>query len=49
MDAWDLYDRSLQEFEEDYFTTDDIWSRQEARCDLFEMLDAAIEVSAGSG
>ena len=42
--AADLYSKSLIEFEEDYFTTDDAWARREARADLFSYLDSAREV-----
>lgn len=42
--AADLYSKSLLEFEEDYFTTDDAWARREARADLFSYLDSAREV-----
>lgn len=43
-DAWDNYNSALNEFEDDYFTIDDVWARHEARADLFIMLDTAIQV-----
>ena len=42
--AADLYFKSLLEFEQDYFTTDDAWARREARADLFSYLDSSREV-----
>ena len=42
--AADLYSKSLLEFEQDYFTTDDAWARREARADLFSYLDSSREV-----
>lgn len=42
--AAELYSKSLLEFEQDYFTTDDAWARREARADLFSYLDSSREV-----
>lgn len=42
--AWDLYDRNVAEFAEDYFSTDDAWVRKENREELFALLDTAIQI-----
>jgi hypothetical protein len=44
-EAWELYYRRLKEFEEDPFHSDEIWERQEARLELFALLDEAADVT----
>lgn len=39
------YEKALAEFEEDYFSTDDVWDRNEARQYLWSLLDGARETS----
>ena len=44
--AWAAHHAAMAEFEEDYFSTDDVWDRNEARMHLWALLDGAKEVSA---
>jgi translation initiation factor 2 beta subunit (eIF-2beta)/eIF-5 len=45
-DALKAFEQALAEFEEDYFSTDDVWERNEARMNLWSLLDGAKETAA---
>jgi hypothetical protein len=41
--SWNQYKRSLADFEGDFFSTDEVWLRNDVRSELFDMLDHAVE------
>mmetsp|Transcript_1667 Transcript_1667/g.1818 ORF Transcript_1667/g.1818 Transcript_1667/m.1818 type:complete len:586 (-) Transcript_1667:2577-4334(-) len=43
--SWNQYKRSLADFEGDFFSTDEVWLRNDVRSELFDMLDHAVEES----
>ncbi len=45
MDAKKAYDRDVERFEKEEFTTNDSWQRHERRMELFELHDAYIDAS----
>ena len=44
-DAWKAFHAAVAEFEEDYFTTDDVWDRNEARQYCWSLFDGAKKTS----
>ena len=42
--AWERYHNAVAEFEDDYFSTDDVWERNESRMGIWELFDRAKEV-----